>query len=68
MGSEAKEALGKFTVSTSTGDATEKGEHKMVREAQCWFSDLQVLEKLTRDNDTKLQPVCTLKYHWLVID
>ena len=49
--------MGQNTGSPSKGGAAEKGEHKTVRSAQCWFSDLQVIEQLIMDNDTPLQPV-----------
>ena len=39
------------------GDAAERGEPNTVRAAERWFSDLQVLERLARDNDPPLQPV-----------
>ena len=54
---EAQEASGQITGMTSKGDSAEKGEPKTVRAEQHWFSDLQVLKKLTRDNDNPLQPV-----------
>ena len=58
LGDEAGESLGKITGSPSKGDAAEKGEPKTVRSAQRWFSELQVLKRLTRDNDPPLKPVC----------
>ena len=42
----------------SKGDAAEKRGPKTVRAAQRWFSNLQVLEKLIRDKDPPLQPLC----------
>ena len=47
-----------ITGSPSKGGSAEKDEPETFRAAQRWFSDLQVLERLTRDNDPPLQPVC----------
>ena len=52
---EVEEALGQITGIPSKGDAAEKGQPKTFRSAQHWFSELQVLEKLTRGNDPPLQ-------------
>ena len=49
--------MGQFTGTPSKGAAAEKGEPKMFRAARCFFSDLQVLDQLRRDNDTPLQSV-----------
>ena len=57
MGGGAEEALEKITGSSSKGDAAEKGEPKTVRAAQRYFSNLQVIERFTRDNYPLLQPV-----------
>ena len=61
LGGDAEEALGQITGSPSKGDAAEKGEPKTVRAAQHWSSDLQVIERLKRDNDPLLQPVRSTK-------
>ena len=57
MGGEAEEYLVQITRIPSKENAAEKGEPKTVRAAQHLFSDLQVLDKLTRNNDHSLQPV-----------
>ena len=43
------------------GDAAEQGEPNMVIAVQCWFYDLQVIEQLTRYNDSILQPLRSTK-------
>ena len=43
LGGEAVKFFVQITGLTSKGYASEKGEPKTVREALCWFSDLQVI-------------------------
>ena len=57
LGGDTEEALGQITGTPIKVFATEKGDPKTVREVQPRFYYLQVLEKLTRDNDPILQPV-----------
>ena len=59
LGGEAEEALVQNTGTPRKGSNAEKGEPKTVREAQRWFSDLQVLKQLMRYKDPLLQPVRT---------
>ena len=70
MGDEAKENLGQINGIPINGDVAEKGEPKMVIAAQCWFSDLQALEKFTRHKDPPLQPVrpnqVAMSRYWLI--
>ena len=63
LGGEAEEAMGQITGTPNNGDVAEKGEPKTVRAAQRWFSDLQVIDKITRDNDPLLQPVFTTQIY-----
>ena len=55
---KAEEVLVQITGLLSKGYAAENGEPKMVRAAQRWSYDLQVIEILMRGNDPPLQPVC----------
>ena len=57
LGGEAEEYLGQINGSPRKGDDSEN----MVRAGKCWFYDLQVLECLTRDKDTPLQPMYPTK-------
>ena len=59
LGGEAEEYLGQINGTPRKGDAAEKGEPKTVIAAQRCFSDLQVLNQLTKDKYNLLQPVCT---------
>ena len=51
---ETEEALIKINGMPSKGSALKKGELKMVRAAQHWLTDLQVLNLLTRDKNPTL--------------
>ena len=57
LGGEVEESLCQITGTPRKGAAAEKGEPNSVREAQRWFSNLQVIYQLTRYKYPMLQPV-----------
>ena len=59
---EAEEALVQINRTPSKGGASENGEPMMVRAAQCWLNDLQVLKILIRYTDSRYNICAPIKY------